>query len=195
MSNTTTLTLHELALNNPEESATKHILVDAERIPEKIMELLKGKMPFKVEKPFVSEKYTIRSCKWASNPDQAKAIKEQRTLTRDLEISIEFKKNGVKKNLSITLPNIPTPCINGSYIYGENTKSTPGEYYFTRKLIQKPGIFPINLEENKNNNPNYGIVFESPEITTIQAESELLIYLKSTNLSKYQKSFGVNLIH
>ena len=187
MSTTKKITLHELALKTPGESSTRHILEDSERTPEKIMEFLKGYMPFKIEKQLVSEKYTITGCEWASNPDQVTAIKEQKTLTRDLKLYIKFQKNGIINNLEIILPEIPVPSINGSYIYGENTKNTPGEYFFSNKLIQKPGIFPINLEENNSNKDDLGILFESLESTIIQTKSELLIAIKNTNVNKYKK--------
>jgi phosphotransferase system IIA component len=179
-------TLHELALNTPGESSTRHILEDAEKIPEKIMQQLKGYMPFKVKKTLTSEQYQILSCEWASIPDQTEALNTQKTLTRDLKINLKWQKNGINMPLEIIMPSIPVPGVTGAYIYGENTSSTPGEYFFTQKLIQKPGIFPINLEEDSKSAPKPAILFESLELTTIQTESELLINFKSTNVNAYK---------
>ena len=177
------ITLHELALNTPGDSPTRHILEEAEKMPKKVITYLNGYMPFQILKPYSPELYSIKSCEWANMPNQTKALSEQKTLTRNLKITLDWRKDGQNQNIDVVMKGVPFPGTKGAYIYGENSTGVPGEYFFSQRLKQKPGIFPINLEEREGEPVKPAFLWESLETTTIQTPEDLLIHLKSETSS------------
>ncbi len=182
-----THSLYDLFLGDDAPSPTRWYTANAEEMPQRLLRLLQAKEKprpgsadpaqrgYVYSGPSGEEVIHVKDVRWSAPADLVHGMDEERDLVRELEVVIQITgPSGKTQELVRSIPDVPFPTPWGTYVKGAN------QTLITNKLTQKPGVFPVNLDERARSLPGSdGILWHTPFASVMQTREHLVAMTRS----------------
>ena len=184
---TTIHSLYKLHLEDPNPSPTKWLIENAESTPQRLLKLLSSRQHavawgageqshgWLFSGVAGEELIQIKDIGWDRPPDLIGALDQEKSLTRPLKVTFEIRSvDGRVQQFTRSIPDLPFPTPWGTYVIGANQE------LLANKLVQKPGIFPVNLQETgKLDASRNGILWHTTTASLLQTERNIVAIVRS----------------
>ena len=179
--------LYDLFLEDQAPSPTRWLLQNAEDMPKRLEALL-GARQHSVATPdgkstpgwlFAGvageEIVRLKSVRWEQAPDLMGALNQEANLSRSLRIAFEITSvDGRLQTIERVIPNLPFPTPWGTYVTGANQE------LLANKLVQKPGVFPVNLSEATTvDEQSNAILWHTTTASVLQTKTRIVAIARS----------------
>ena len=186
-------TLHDLFLNHRAPSPTRWLVANAEDLPNKLLRHIRAQEPALTGKadgsghllsgPAGEEIISLRRVAWIDGPKTNEALVSEQALGRDLKLTFAISAaDGRTTEVNWRIPGVPFCTPWGTYVVGAN------QLLIANKLVQKPGVFPVNLEERAHPTPDgNGVLFHSPYASILQLSDRVVAIARTlTTTAQHQ---------